>query len=235
MDSQAIKKEAWEITKKNFGTLWKALVINVILSLIYTIGLNYVLKGVDKNILTIVDLVYNLLTIPFSFGLTKYLLDVADNKKPKMPDLFYYYRHNVLEVIVLAMILSILYSVGISLLIVPAIYFFLIFSMSQNILILNKRNPLDAMSDSYILTRGYRLNYLMFIISYLPWFALSVITLGVGFIWFMPYFLVGQKIYYYKLVEIKDSPKKTTKSSKEKIPEAKITKPKKTTKKKEAK
>ena len=217
MDERKIKKEAWEITKNNFGTLWLALGINLLISLIYVLGVNYVLKEINENVLTIISFSYNIITMPFSFGLTKYLLDVANKQKPALKDLIYYYTHNVLEVIVLAMILSILYSLGLSLYLIPAVIFFIWFSMSQNIFILKKCNPLDALTESYILIKGYRWNYFNFLLSFLPWLALGIITCGLAFIWVMPYFMISQKVYYYQLDKIKNPVKKTSaKKKKEK-------------------
>ena len=65
MDRNLIKKEAWNLTKEKFLDIWKALIINFVISLAYVVVFNYILKGFNQNVVSIVAMLYNLITIPF--------------------------------------------------------------------------------------------------------------------------------------------------------------------------
>ena len=130
MDRNLIKKEAWNLTKEKFLDIWKALIINFVISLAYVIVFNYILKGLNQNVVSIIAMLYNLITIPFSFGLNKYLLAIVRKQEHNIKDLFYYYKHNIVETIVLSMILSLCYSIGLMLYLIPAIIMYLFLSFS---------------------------------------------------------------------------------------------------------
>ncbi len=212
MDRNLIKKEAWNLTKEKFLDIWKALIINFVISLAYVVVFNYILKGLNQNVVSIIAMLYNLITIPFSFGLNKYLLAIIRKQEHSIKDLFYYYKHNIIETIVLSMILSLCYSIGLVLYLIPAIIMYLFLSFSENCLVDGTINPIDALAKSCNLMKGYKWDYFNFLISYLLWFFVGICTMGLAFIWVLPYFTISQKIYYLKLLELKEPKKQKTKA-----------------------
>ena len=124
MDKSLIKKEAWNLTKEKFGQIWKALIIDLLISSIYVIVFNYLLKENTNGYVQAGAFIYNIVTIPFAYGLSKYLLNVTRNKEALLNDLFYYYKNNILEVVVQSMIMSLLYSIGLAFYLFPAIIIF---------------------------------------------------------------------------------------------------------------
>ena len=104
-----------------------------------------------------------------------------------------------------------MYSLGLSLFIFPLVILFLMFGMSENILIDGTYNLIDALSSSYKLMNGYKWDYFNFLISFILWFLLGIVTLGIGFIWVLPYFMIAQRKYYVKLVELQEKPKRKKK------------------------
>ena len=210
MDNNLIKKEAKEIVKKSFGLIWLALGINFGLSIVYTYLFEHVL--IDFKYLNLISLGFSLLTIPFSYGLIKYLLNIARGQKSKIKDLFYYYYHNPLQILLLSMLLSLIYSLGLVLYLIPAIFLYLMFCMAENIIVEKNNNFIDAIKESYNLIKGYKWNYFNFLLSFFPWLLLGIITMGLAFIWIIPYFYLAQKLYYIKLKELKKPSKKKEKS-----------------------
>lgn len=214
MDKNLVKKEAKEIVKKDFALIWLALGINFGLSIIYSYLFEHVL--VDFEYLNLISVGFNLLTIPFSYGLTKYLLNIARGQKSKIKDLFYYYYHNPIQILLLSLLLSLLYSLGFILYIIPAIFLYFMFCMAENIIVEKNNNFIDALKESYNLMQGYKWDYFNFLLTFFPWLLLGIATLGIGFIWVLPYFTLSQKLYYFKLKEIKNPPKKRGKKGKNK-------------------
>ncbi len=208
LDQKVIKNEAKEIVKNKFGTIWLALGINFIISFLYLLFFNLLIKDPQSNMASAISLLYNIITIPFSFGLSKYLLTLTRKEEPNLKDLIYYYRYHLLDTLILSISLSIIYSLGLSLFIFPLIILFLMFGMAENVLIDGTYNLIDALSGSYKLINGYKWDYFNFLISFILWFFLGIVTLGIGFIWVLPYFMIAQRMYYVKLVELQEKPKR---------------------------
>lgn len=203
MNRTEIKHEAIDLVKNNFKDVWKGLIINFVISLLYSVVVNYFFKDLESPFYIIFSSIFNLVTIPITFGTTKYILSLIRNEKHSIKDIFYFYKHHIIESIILSILLSLCLSVGMILFFVPAIIFALMFSMSENIFVDGTTNAVEALKKSADLMKGYKWDYLNFVISFLGWFILGVITLGLAFIWVIPYFMIAQKIYYEKLNQVK--------------------------------
>lgn len=203
MDRTAIKKKAFNIVLDNFFVCWKALIVNVFILVIQVVLFNFLLKGLNDTLSHVFYYIYSFITIPISFGITKYLLNLIYNKNPKFSDVFYYYRHQIVSVVILSCILNMLFNVGLLLYIIPAVIIYLMFSMSQNIIIEKKTNPIEALKMSMELIKGYKWDYLNFLIGFLGWIVLCFFTLGAAFIFVLPYISIAQNLYYIELKKIK--------------------------------
>ena len=62
-----------------------------------------------------------------------------------------------------------------------------------------KNNYKEVLKTSIDMMNGYKWNYFLFLLSYLPWLLLIIVTLGFAIIWVIPYILLGQIIYYQEL------------------------------------
>ena len=47
-------------------------------------------------------------------------------------------------------------------------------------------SAIDAMKQSWEMTKGYKVKILLLGLSFIPWFILSVFTLFIGLLWLMP-------------------------------------------------
>ncbi|ALC90446.1 hypothetical protein AM500_12105 [Bacillus sp. FJAT-18017] len=88
------------------------------------------------------------------------------------------------------------------LLIVPGIIKGIAYSQAYFIL---KDNPdmvvNDAITESRKLMDGYKGKYFLMMLSFIGWAFLAVLTLGIGFIWLVPYFTATMASFYQKLIE----------------------------------
>ena len=203
MDTIKIKQEAKQLTKEKFGDLWLALGINLAISLIYTVVFTYIFKDNQEAWVSLCSLAFSLITYPFTMGLNKYLLMITRHETTNIKDLFYYYKNNVLETIVLSMLISIAISLGVMLFVIPAVILYLMFAMAQNYFVDGVISPVDALAKSANLMKGYKMDYLNFLISFIGWLLLGIITMGIAYIWVLPYFMTAQKLYYLELIKIK--------------------------------
>lgn len=55
---------------------------------------------------------------------------------------------------------------------------------------------MEVILQSVHLTKGIRWQIFIFCLSFIGWFFLSILTLGIGFLWLQPYFNTSLAIYY---------------------------------------
>ena len=75
--------------------------------------------------------------------------------------------------------------------------------MSSLIVIDTDLGPVESIKKSWEMMKGYKWNYFVFILSFLGWILLTPFTLGLLFIWLIPYMTVAEIIYYERLKEKK--------------------------------
>lgn len=86
--------------------------------------------------------------------------------------------------------------------VILAFMIYLIISFSQVYFILND-NPEakvgDIITESFDMLDGYRLDYLVLCVSFIGWFVLGIFTLGILYLWIIPYVMVTLVNFYDKL------------------------------------
>jgi uncharacterized membrane protein len=78
------------------------------------------------------------------------------------------------------------------------------FSYSQVYFILKDTPTIsanEAITQSRKLMFGYKWKYFLLLLSFIGWGILSVITLGIGFIWLVPYMTASLAAFYDQLVK----------------------------------
>lgn len=60
----------------------------------------------------------------------------------------------------------------------------------------------EVMDRSEKLMDGHKMDYFVFELSFFGWLFLSVLTLGIGLIWTLPYIEVATIMYYEELKKI---------------------------------
>lgn len=94
-------------------------------------------------------------------------------------------------------IFSILWSL---LLFVPGIVKGLAYSQTLYILIDNPElRPIDAIKESQQLMQGYKMQLFTLYLSFIGWAILSILTLGIGFLFLIPYYNLTIANFYLEL------------------------------------
>ena len=63
--------------------------------------------------------------------------------------------------------------------------------------------PLEALRKSKEMMIGHKMEFFVLQLSFIGWVLLSILTLGVGTLWLMPYMEVTNAKYYDKLKQAK--------------------------------
>lgn len=136
---------------------------------------------------------------PISFGLNLYFLRLSRNESAKITHLFQGFRHfcRTLATYLLCMLFILLWA---SILIIPGIIASISYSQVFFILADNPEIPsTEVMKISKNMMQGYRWNYFLLQLSFLVWGICCILTLGIGFLWLIPYIKTTNANFYLKV------------------------------------
>ena len=86
------------------------------------------------------------------------------------------------------------------LLVVPGIIAAIRYSMGYYLMVENPdMEPMEALRQSSELMKGHKMEFFMFVISFLGWLILSALTLGIGFLLLVPYYQMSKLNFYRKI------------------------------------
>lgn len=135
----------------------------------------------------------------FTFGVLSFFVKISRGQEVTYKELFS--KTNMwLKYIIASILVGIAVAIGFILLIVPGII--LSFGLSQTLFIILD-NPeigtIDAMKKSWDMMKGYKMDYFVFCLSFIGWAILGVFTLGILYIWLIPYMSIAQANFYNKI------------------------------------
>ncbi|MDP4134134.1 MAG: DUF975 family protein, partial [Bacillota bacterium] len=169
------------------GNIWIlfgiALIIAIIVSIASKIGVEC-----TKNAQHFGSFIASLLiSPPFTVSTVLIYLNLAKGIKPNVGMAFEGFKY-YLKSVGLYLILFIAEVIGLCLLIVPGIIISLAFSMSFYILAENKNIGIfDALGASRDMMKGHKMDLFVLYLSFIGWELLGILTLGILYIWLVPY------------------------------------------------
>ena len=141
--------------------------------------------------------IWALLCLPLEWGAAVYFLNLIRNEDLAYERLFDGYKDFV-RIFLAGFLVTLCVAVGFILLIVPGIILNLMFSQTCFIL---KDDPQisasDAMKKSAEVMKGHKLELFWLELSFIGWIILSVLTLGFGFLFLLPY-MESTLAHYYE-------------------------------------
>lgn len=226
INRKEIKRKAWEISKKNMKLIWLSYgfvailffaidtlcsrinitfpkcVLNIFGTCVYSVG-----SIMSFSLSTILSVFISFLIC----GQCNILMNIVRKKDADFNDLFKY-KSSCLKIFAMALLIKLLISLG-ALLIIPGIILQLCYSFVYYMYIDNNEdlNIKESLRKSRKLIYGYKLDYLFFCFSFIGWILLGALTLGIAYIWVIPFMLVSDALYYEELKSIKMSEKELTK------------------------
>ena len=199
MDWSKIKTKARELARPNLWNYWKLMIYIIVITFIISFFVG--LMPIRYEISTFISsLLGQLATAPLCVGLYWCLLCIVRNGEYVLSDFFKYFKY-CWFILLLQLIVSIFTWVGLALLIVPGIIIALGCSMIFYIFADGESKPMECIRKSMLLMKGYKWDYFVFSLTFLGWFILSILTLGILLIWVIPYYQLSITIYYDELVK----------------------------------
>jgi uncharacterized membrane protein len=190
--SSELRTRARSSLKGNWG---RAILFFVLMWLIIGVP-DIILSSIDKTVQFAFVLI---VTGPIMFGMSAAFLALAGNQRPSVSTLFIGFNRfgTTFLLYVLMMIFIYLWML---LLIIPGIIAALRYSQAYYIL---RDNPeisaLEAIRRSKEMMKGHKGRLFMLYLSFIGWWLLGILTLGIGFLWLCPYVYTAQAHFYLDL------------------------------------
>ncbi|TGY43825.1 DUF975 family protein [Clostridium sartagoforme] len=148
------------------------------------------------------DLLTILFAGVFTAGLNSFLLKIVKNLgTPEVKDIFSCFNY-YLKTLGLYLAISVIGFIGTLLFIVPGIIALIMFSQSFFILVEDPSKSIkDCMLESQKMMSGHKAEYFVLQLSFIGWYLLAGITLGIAGFWVNPYVKITNANYYLKLKE----------------------------------
>ncbi len=157
----------------------------------------YLLIVVALQIIPVVGPIVSLLiTGPLAIGLAIFSLSISRNQDTKLEQIFQGFNNfgTALGAYLLMVLFIILWML---LLIIPGIIASISYSMTFYILADdNSISAMDAIKKSKKMMDGYKWKYFCLGLRFFGWALLCILTLGIGFLWLMPYIQVSMAKFY---------------------------------------
>ena len=180
MRAQEIRKEALSKLEGN----WIPMIGMCLLTAIAIAALNWL----------------SILLVPLLIpGLCVFTLKLIRGAKPEITDLVSTYK-NYLNALVAYVLYGVILVVGYFLFIIPGIIFTYMLSQIFYLLADNPQiGAVEVLKKSAEMMKGYKWKLFCLHLSFIGWYLLGIVTLGIAFIWVGPYIKTANTIFYENL------------------------------------
>ena len=158
-----------------------------------------------QNVFRIFYTIFNAVLIPLVlFGIYRVYLVFSGMQRPAFSVLFDGLV-NCIRVWILLFLKTVLVAIGLLMLVIPGLFFYyntavanFVFSDDEDML------PWSAIPKSFQLMKGNCFRLLKLQLSFLGWFLLVIITLGLALIYVGPYYMTALSLFYRQIKEEKE-------------------------------
>lgn len=209
--SSDFKRIALEKLKNNW---FNAVFVGIIFALMtnginWTVNTNHIIRygffsnnNVKVNYGSLLNLI---LGGPAGLGIATYFLRLLRDEDSSIENVFSGFS-SFGKTFVLNLLITIFVFLWTLLLIVPGIIALIRYSMSYYIMHDNPElTATEALDRSKEMMDGEKMNLFVLWLSFLGWFILGTVTLGIGFIWITPYYNAAKTAFYENLKAKKEA------------------------------
>jgi len=136
---------------------------------------------------------------PLYVGVCFYILNISNNRTYEFNNIFYGFK-NIFRSVWASILLFVFTFWRYLLLIVPGVIASLSYSQTYFILADNKNiSARESIRMSKKMMNGYKWKYFKLQLSFIGWVIVSLLTLGIGFLWLVPYIKITNAQFYEDL------------------------------------
>ena len=142
---------------------------------------------------------WTLISLPMGWGLSVFFLNIIRKEDTRYARLFDGFK-DYIRVFLAEFLMCIAIAIGFCLLIIPGIMLAIGLTMTDFILKDDKEiSAVDALFKSWKMTKGHKMRLFWLALSFIGWAILSLLTLGIGFLFLVPYYEATFAHYYEDL------------------------------------
>ena len=206
MDRKTLKENAKASLKGKYGD---AILLMIIYGLIMgavsgicggILGATGIAENTAESISSVITIVVECL---FILGVNSYILKLSRNEEVEWKELFS--KTNLfLPALLITLLVSIFVTLWSLLLIIPGIIAALSYSQVFFVKLDNpEMQTMDVLKKSKELMNGHKMDYFVLLLSFIGWLILGLFTLGILYLWLIPYMSVTEANFYNELVKTK--------------------------------
>ena len=160
---------------------------------------------ISVNVIPVIGFIISFILIPqIMVGQSIFYLSIARHQDAMLDQLFETLLNGSRfgTIIGSYFLMSLLIFLGFLLLIIPGIILAYGFSMTYFILAENKEiGSIDALKKSYSIMAGNKFKFFCLNLRFIGWGLLSLLTMGIGFLWLIPYINTSHAKFYNDIKE----------------------------------
>jgi len=142
-----------------------------------------------------------LISGPMALGITLFSLSIARDQNARLQQIFDGF-HNFGTALGAYLLIIIFVLLWMLLLIIPGIIAAISYAMTYYIIADDPTiGPLDAIDKSKKIMDGYKWKFFLMYLVFFGWGLLCILTLGIGFLWLLPYVQVSTAKFYDDIKE----------------------------------
>ena len=202
MNRIELKNRAKESLKGKYGEAIKLLLITFAIS--FATGFVIGFLNLDEDIAELISSIVSFAVAGLlGFGTVSFFLKISRNETVTYKELFSKINmcFSYLAISLLVGLFTALWSL---LLIIPGIIASISYSQAYYLVLDNPElKPMEAISQSKEMMNGHKWDFFVLILSFLGWAILGIFTLGILYLWLVPYMQVTYANFYNSLKEAK--------------------------------
>lgn len=203
-----LKGEALDSLEGKWGlAVGATLLISVLMitfNFIVDFSFTQILGWEDMKNSMIVDIITTFMVGPLTLGGYYLALHIIREKDAHIGHIFRWFTagSKFIKSFLLYIVVNIYIFLWFLLFIIPGII--KSFSYAMTYFIINDHPEYSinqAITESRRMMDGHKMEYFILCLSFIGWFILSCITLGIGFLWLIPYFYTTSAAFYEEIAE----------------------------------
>ncbi|MGG6431980.1 DUF975 family protein [Anoxybacillus sp. D401a] len=212
MTLSSLRSQARDALRGKWGSAVLFMLVYAAVTIVFPMAVEVVLSGgwetwLDQEEVptsaSIVSMIISLALIPLSIAMYWVFLDVYRNEPVRISPLFTVYQNGklVLKLIGTSLLIALFIILWSLLFIIPGIIKSL--SYSQTFFLLKDHpeySALQAISESKKRMKGYKGKLFLLYLSFIGWGLLSIVTLGIGLLWLIPYVYTSLAAFYDQFI-----------------------------------
>ncbi|HFK1456953.1 TPA: DUF975 family protein [Bacillus cereus] len=203
-----LKGEALDSLEGKWGLAVGATLLISILIMIFSFsiewGLSTVIGGKETSGSVKMNILTFFVTGPLTLGGYYLALNIFRENESSIGNIFIWFSegNRFLKSSLLYLLVNLYLFLWMLLFIIPGIIKSFSYSMTYFIINDHPEYSLnEAITESRRMMDGHKMEYFILCLSFIGWFILSCITLGIGFLWLIPYFYTTSAAFYEEIAE----------------------------------